>query len=83
MIVVGFLTSVIIITKMETTTLNMALSTASTIPQIMLYSFYSLQWTFSIIAGIILYLVRLAAWPLSALWTVLLFVCAPVIVSIR
>lgn len=65
---------------METTSLNMAVSTASAIFQII---FYSLQWTVFTGVHLTLSLIHLAAWPLAALWTVLLFVCAPVIYTIR
>lgn len=56
--------------------LDLAMSTLSA-------TFHGLQWTFFTTVSITSYLLHLAAWPISHLWNVLLFACAPVIYTVR
>lgn len=56
--------------------LDLAISTLSII-------FYSLKWALFTTLSVTFNILHLAAWPVARLWNVLLFVCAPVIYTVR
>lgn len=46
-------------------------------------TYYTLAWAFFATLNATLYILQLAAWPITGLWNTLLFVCAPVIYTVR
>ncbi|KAJ4424641.1 hypothetical protein N0V82_000773 [Gnomoniopsis sp. IMI 355080] len=46
-------------------------------------AYYSLQWLFFTVVYLVINILQLVAWPVAALWKIVLFIFAPVIHTIR